>query len=161
AVELLLFEWRPRSIVPVGIAAMVAAAVRWQILGSSAVFPVAPHAVPDWQILSVALFVGLIAGAVSGILTTLVYFFEDSFSRLPVHWMWWPSLGGLCVGAAALINPRVLGVGYDVIANLLAGRLDSFEAFSLLMSKGLVWAIALGSGTSGGVLAPLLMMGAC
>jgi H+/Cl- antiporter ClcA/CBS domain-containing protein len=161
AVELLLFEWKPRSVIPVGIAVVVATALRWQILGGGPVFPVPPHAIPTWEILACALLVGLIAGIVSGILTNLVYFFEDSFSKLPIHWMWWPAIGGLCVGTAALFNPRVLGVGYDVIANLLAGKLDPSQSASLLIGKGLVWAIALGSGTSGGVLAPLLMMGAC
>ncbi|HEY9789721.1 MAG TPA: chloride channel protein [Candidatus Obscuribacterales bacterium] len=161
AVELLLFEWKPRSVIPVGIAVVVATALRWQLLGGGAVFPVPPHTTPTWEILGCALVVGLIAGMVSGILTNLVYFFEDTFARLPIHWMWWPALGGLCVGVAALFNPRVLGVGYDVIANLLAGHIDPAQSASLLIGKGLVWAIALGSGTSGGVLAPLLMMGAC
>jgi hypothetical protein len=93
-------------------------------------------------------------------LSSTLYAIEDGFSRLPIHWMWWPILGGLVVGIGALFEPRVLGIGNDVIADLLNGRLTSTSAGLLLLVKAIVWMVALGSGTSGGVLAPLLMMGA-
>ena len=159
AVELLLFEWKPRSFVPVVVAAVVAAMVRVPLLGAGPIFPVPGHPVLGAATLGFAVAVGLAAGLASGALTSLVYAFEDLFGRLPIHWMWWPILGGLAVGVGGLLDPRVLGVGYDTIQELLAGHLVGGSAASLLFLKALVWSVALGSGTSGGVLAPLLIMG--
>jgi len=159
AVELLLFEWKPRSFIPVAVAACTAAVVRIPLLGAGPIFPVAPHAALDWRGMGGALALGLLAGLGSSALTLLVYGFEDLFGRLPIHWMWWPVIGGLAVGIGGLIEPRALGVGYGQIADLLAGRLLMSALISLLVVKALIWSFALGSGTSGGVLAPLLMMG--
>jgi CIC family chloride channel protein len=159
AVELLLFEWKPRSFIPVVVASVIAAMVRVPLLGAGPVFPVPGHAVPGAETLGFAVVVGLAAGLASGALTTLVYAFEDLFNKLPFHWMWWPILGGLAVGMVGLLDPRVLGVGYDTIQELLAGHLVGGSAASLLFLKAVVWSVALGSGTSGGVLAPLLIMG--
>jgi H+/Cl- antiporter ClcA/CBS domain-containing protein len=159
AVELLLFEWKPRSFIPVAIASVVAAAVRVPLLGPGPIFPVPAHPMPGAEILLAAVAVGLLAGLASGALTWLVYGFEDLFGKLPIHWMWWPILGGVVVGVVGLFDPRVLGVGYDTIHGLLAGKLTGGSAASLLLLKALVWSVALGSGTSGGVLAPLLIMG--
>ena len=159
AVELLLFEWKPRSFIPVAIAAVTASAVRTPLLGAGPIFPVPPHAALPATGLLVALAVGIAAGFGSGLLTTLVYAFEDLFQRIPLHWMWWPAIGGLCVGVGGLLDPRVLGVGYGTIHALLLGQVPPAAAAKLAISKSLVWSIALGSGTSGGVLAPLLMMG--
>jgi H+/Cl- antiporter ClcA/CBS domain-containing protein len=159
AVELLLFEWKPRSFIPVAVASVVATVVRVPLLGAGPIFPVPGHAVLGAETLGFAVAVGLLAGLASGLLTALVYACEDLFAKLPVHWMWWPILGGLAVGVGGLLDPRVLGVGYDVIQDLLAGHLTGSSAASLLLLKAAVWAVALGSGTSGGVLAPLLIMG--
>lgn len=159
AVELLLFEWKPRSFIPVALAAAVAGAVRVGILGEGPIFPIAPHAALGGSALLIACLIGVAAGLASGMLTMLVYFFEDLFERLPIHWMWWPILGGLAIGVGGLIDPRVLGVGYDIIHQLLRGELIGAAVLGLLIVKALVWSIALGSGTSGGVLAPLLIMG--
>jgi H+/Cl- antiporter ClcA/CBS domain-containing protein len=159
AVELLLFEWKPRSFIPVAVASVVAAVVRVPLLGAGPIFPVPGHAVLGAETLGFAVAVGLLAGVASGLLTGLVYACEDLFAKLPVHWMWWPILGGLAVGVGGLLDPRVLGVGYDTIQDLLAGHLTGGSAASLLFLKALVWSVALGSGTSGGVLAPLLIMG--
>ncbi len=159
AVELLLFEWKPRSLVPVGVASIVASALRIPLLGKGPIFPVPPHQALDGKELLIALVIGLIAGLGSSFLTLLVYWFEDLFTRLPIHWMWWPVIGGLCVGLGGLVNPRVLGVGYDTIHALLRGDVVGSALLGLLIGKALVWSIALGSGTSGGVLAPLLIMG--
>ena len=112
AIELLLFEWRPRSFIPVAIAAVSASALRVPLLGSGPIFPVQPHAVLNTEGLVFACLVGIIAGLGSGLLTNLVYAFEDLFTKLPIHWMWWPAIGGLCVGVGGLIEPSVLGVGY-------------------------------------------------
>src|SRR3954449_2937245 len=159
AIELLLFEWKPRSFIPVAVASVVAAVVRVPLLGAGPIFPVPGHAVLGAETLGFAVVVGLLAGLASGLLTALVYACEDLFAKLPVHWMWWPILGGLAVGVGGLLDPRVLGVGYDTIRDLLAGHLTGGSAASLLFLKAAVWAVALGSGTSGGVLAPLLIMG--
>jgi H+/Cl- antiporter ClcA len=159
AVELLLFEWRPRSFIPVTVAAAVAAALRVPLLGQGPIFPVRGHAPLGAEALMITALVGVAAGLASGLLTTLVYAFEDLFERLPIHWMWWPALGGLLVGLGGYFDPRVLGVGYDTIHSLLRGEVVAAAVVGLLIGKSLVWTIALGSGTSGGVLAPLLMMG--
>jgi CIC family chloride channel protein len=159
AVELLLFEWKPRSFIPVAAAAAVAGAVRVPLLGAGPIFPVTPHSALAWEELLLALAVGIAAGFASGALTWLVYAFEDLFAKLPIHYMWWPVIGGLCVGLGGLAFPRALGVGYDTIADLINGHLVGGFLIGLAITKALIWAIALGSGTSGGVLAPLLIMG--
>ncbi len=159
AIELLLFEWRPRSFIPVAIASAAAYALRVSLLDAGPIFPVHPHAALGGEGLIFAFIVGTVAGLGSGLLTTLVYGFEDLFTKLPIHWMWWPAIGGLCVGIGGLIEPSVLGVGYDTIHKLLRGDIVGSALIALLIGKSLVWSIALGSGTSGGVLAPLLMMG--
>lgn len=159
AVELLLFEWKPRSFIPVAIAAAVAGALRVPLMGAGPIFPVTAHAALGSEGLLIAFGVGILAGIASGVLTNLVYIFEDLFERLPIHWMWWPAIGGLFIGIGGLIEPRILGVGYDTIHALLRGELIGGVLIGLLIGKSLVWSIALGSGTSGGVLAPLLIMG--
>ena len=159
AVELLLFEWKPRSFVPVALASVVAAALRPWLIAPGPLFPMAPSpALPALGLL-VCAGVGIVSGLASGLLTAMVYKSEDLFQRLPIHWMWWPLIGGAAVGLGGLIEPHALSVGYDNIAALLQGNFSRWDALSLLVVKSLIWAIALGSGTSGGVLAPLLMMG--
>jgi H+/Cl- antiporter ClcA len=159
AVELLLFELRPRSLLPVAVACCVAAAVRPLLLDGGALFPLHTE-VPDLKTLASCVAAGLAAGALSWTVSTSLYKVEDLFSRLPLHWMWWPALGGLAVGLGGYIEPRALGVGYDVIGDLLANRLAADVVLALILCKAAMWVVALGSGTSGGVLAPLLMMGA-
>src|SRR5262245_13994447 len=163
AVELLLFEWKPRRVVPVALAAATAAALRPLLLGPGPLFPVATHATTAGTTLGFALFgfalLGLLAGIASSLLTRAVYASEDAFQRLPIHWMWWPALGGVVIGLGGLLQPRALGVGYDVIQDLLAGRLAPTGIAALALVKAAIWSIALGSGTSGGVLAPLLILG--
>jgi H+/Cl- antiporter ClcA len=159
AVELLLFEWRPRSFIPVTVASVMAAVLRVPLLGAGPIFPVHQHNALGAEGLFITLLVGIAAGLASGLLTALVYGFEDLFERLPIHWMWWPAIGGLFVGLGGYFDPRVLGVGYGTIHSLLAGEVVGTALIGLLIGKSLVWSVALGSGTSGGVLAPLLMMG--
>ncbi len=159
AVELLLFEWKPRSFIPVAVASLVASIVRGPLLGAGPIFPVPAHGAMSAGELGVSLLVGLAAGLGSSLLTTLVYGTEDLFARLPVHWMWWPALGAVVVGLGGVIDPRVLGVGYETIHSLMRGEILGAALISLLVAKGVVWAVALGSGTSGGVLAPLMMIG--
>ena len=160
AVELLLFEWKPRSLVPVALASATATVVRRYILGVGPLFPVPPHALfigPE-SVLGCVL-AGLLAGALSALLTIAVYAAEDGFRLLPIHWMWWPPLGGLVIGIGGFFFPQALGVGYDVIAGLLRGDVTRNVMLGILVVKSIIWAVSLGSGTSGGVLAPLLMMG--
>ena len=159
AVELLLFEWKPRSVVPVALSSAVAAAIRPHLIGAGPLFPVPAHTAVGVSGLLSAVVVGLAAGVLSAALTAAVYGAEDAFLRLPIHWMWWPSIGGLVVGIGGLIQPHALGVGYDTIAELLKGEFAPKALIALILVKGSIWAIALGSGTSGGVLAPLLIMG--
>ena len=169
AVELLLFEWKPRSLIPVAMASISAALVRNLLLGPGPLFPVTLHAELDAQVWIAAAGVGLIAGLLALTLTGLVYAMEDLFHRLPIHWMLWPALGGRVVGIGGYFQPHALGVGYDLIAGLLQGNIGSVlgtapdqlvrALLALLIVKCIIWAVALGSGTSGGVLAPLLIMG--
>lgn len=159
AVELMLFEWKPRSFVPVAVASIVAAILRMPLLGSGPIFPVHPHGSLGGETLVLALGVGLATGFAAALLTSLVYACEDLFDRLPLHWMWWPAIGAVFVGIGGLIDPRVLGVGYDSVHSLMRGELLGAALTGLLIGKALVWSVSLGSGTSGGVLAPLLIIG--
>jgi len=159
AVELLLFEWKPRSFIPVAVASIVASVLRVPLLGAGPVFAVVAHAAPSGTELAIAAGLGVVAGFASGLLTMLVYACEDVFQKLPLHWMWWPAIGAVFIGVGGVLEPRVLGVGYDTIHSLLRGELVGAAVIGLLVAKALVWSIALGSGTSGGVLAPLLIMG--
>jgi H+/Cl- antiporter ClcA/CBS domain-containing protein len=159
AVELLLFEWKPRSLIPVALASAVAAAMRVHLLGAGPLFPVPAHGIVEWPGLLAAVVVGLAAGAFSSGLSTVLYALEDGFEHLPLHWMWRPALGGLIVGIGGYFQPRTLGVGYDVIGDLLLGHLAVSIVLALLLVKCGIWLVSLASGTSGGVLAPLLIMG--
>jgi H+/Cl- antiporter ClcA len=159
AVELLLFEWRPRSFVPVCAAVAVATVCRWSLLGSATLFPVTAAVRPSGGAVALTLVPGLSGGLLAVVATGLVYKSEDAFARLPVHWMWWPAIGGLVIGAGGLVEPRALGVGYDVIGDLLTGRAALSLIVGILVVKTLIWSLSLGSGTSGGVLAPTFMIG--
>ncbi len=161
AVELLLFEWKPRSAIPVALASATAGAARRYVLGLGPLFSVPQHAIFVGPAgLAGCVAAGLLAGALSALLTVGVYAAEDAFKRLPVHWMWWPAMGGLAVGLGGVIFPQALGVGYDTIRSLLQGEVPRAVIAGVLLVKSAIWVISLGSGTSGGVLAPLLMMGA-
>jgi CIC family chloride channel protein len=160
AVELLLFEWKPRSLIPVALASAMAAVLRRYLIGFGPLFPVPEHPlfIGPKGLLGCVL-VGLLAGVLSALLTMSVYKSEDAFQHLPIHWMWWPGIGGLAIGVGGLIFPQALGVGYDTIAGLLQGSVSTRVILGVLLVKWFIWAVSLGSGTSGGVLAPLLMMG--
>ena len=160
AVELLLFEWSPRSFVPAAAASVAAYTVRTLFYGTAPVFDSGamlpwPHVSWLWA----AVPLGIAAGIASGLLTKAVYLVEDAYRRLPIHWMWWPAIGGLIVGVVGLFVPQVLGVGYPVIRSLDAGQILPLAALAFLVAKAVVWVLSLSSGTSGGVLAPLLLIG--
>jgi CIC family chloride channel protein len=160
AVELLLFEWKPRSLIPVALASATAAAMRRYIIGLGPLFPVPSHPVFIGPAgLLGCVLAGLLAGALSALLTQAVYAAEDAFQHLPIDWMWWPAIGGVVIGVGGWMFPQALGVGYDVIADLLRGDVSGRVILGVLIVKSVIWSVSLGSGTSGGVLAPLLMMG--
>lgn len=160
AVELLLFEWRPRSLVPVAMASATAGILRLYLLGSGPIFPMPTTTeINPVKFAIGAIALGAVMGFVAAGMSRMMYAFEDMFERLPIHWMWWPALGGLGVGIGGLFFPRGLGVGYDNISQLLQGRAPIALIMGILLAKSLMWAFSLGSGTSGGVLAPLLMIG--
>jgi H+/Cl- antiporter ClcA len=161
AVELLLFEWKPRSLIPVICACVVSSALRPLLIGSGALFPFAGLLNLPWWGLFVCIGVGVVAGLQSGLLTGMLYKMEDLFLEIPIHWMWWPAIGGVAVGLGGLIEPRALGVGYDIISDLLNNHIGLSAVILILVVKSLIWIIALSSGTSGGVLAPLLIFGGC
>src|SRR3954469_5463087 len=124
AVELLLFEWKPGSLIPVALACSVAAAARWHLLGLGPVFPTGQHsALISARVLAGCAVVGLFAGILAAILSAGIYKVEDTFEHVPVHWMWWPAIGGVAIGIGGLIFPPALSVGYDVIAELVGGNM--------------------------------------
>jgi H+/Cl- antiporter ClcA len=165
AVELLLFEWRPRSLVPVAVASVVAGTLRIAWLGAGPLFPVQlASGINTQQTLLIAAPLGALIGFASAGLSRLMYGLEDGFEhvcgRLRIHWMWWPAIGGIGIGIGGIFFPRGLGVGYNNIAELLRGNAPVALLVGLMIAKALMWAFSLSSGTSGGVLAPLLMIGA-
>ena len=159
AAELLLFELRPRSLVPVTAAVCVATVVRAPLLGGGAVFLVTAPVHLSTSTYALCVVSGVVSALLALVATLLVYASEDAFHRLPVHWMWWPAIGGLVIGVGGLVEPRALGVGYDVIGAELTGTIALGMVVGILVVKTLIWSLSLGSGTSGGVLAPMFMIG--
>jgi CBS domain-containing protein len=129
-------------------------------MGMGPLFPVPAHAAFIGPAgLAGCVLAGVLAGGLSALLTLAVYASEDSFAKLPIHWMWWPAIGGLVIGIGGLVCPQALGVGYDTIGAMLQGQITLRLIILILIVKSIIWSVSLGSGTSGGVLAPLLMMG--
>ncbi|HEX4469561.1 MAG TPA: chloride channel protein, partial [Gemmatimonadaceae bacterium] len=159
AVELLLFEYRPRSVIPVALASAVAAGVRAAFVGSAPVFSVPGLAQPNLEALLAYTIIGALVGVASVGVTRFVYWIEDLYEELPIHWMWWPLVGAVFVGVIGYFEPRTLGVGYTNIDNILSGNIVGKALIVLVVLKFLSWAIYLGSGTSGGTLAPLFTIG--
>lgn len=159
AIEIMLFEWKPRSFVPVVVSSVVAIAWRPGLVGAWPLFAHTGMPALPWWGLAICAVVGVIAGLQSAITTGALYWLEELYEKLPVHWMWWPALGGIVVGIGGLLDPAALGVGYDTIHSLINGAVSMHAAIALLIVKSLIWVVALASGTSGGTLAPLLMMG--
>jgi len=163
AVELLLFEYRPRSLIPVSLAAVVAAAVRIAFEGTDPVFAISSLAQPSGAALATYALLGLVIGAIAAAITRVSYRIEDVFEHLgehfKVHWMWWPLAGAFVVGVVGLIEPRTLGVGYSNIVGAIDGTIAGRALIMLVVLKFISWSVYLGSGTSGGTLAPLFTIG--
>jgi chloride channel protein, CIC family len=159
AIELLLFEFSPRSIIPVALACITAAAGHHLLFGSAPIFQMPDVQAPNNIAIAVYSALGIIIGVIAAFVTKIVYFIEDTFEKLPIHWMWWPAIGGVFVGIIGYFAPRTLGVGYYNITDILSGTMSLKIIFALCFLKFVSWAIALGSGTSGGTLAPLLTIG--
>ena len=159
AIELLLFEFRPRSLIPVALACAAATALRLQFMGATPVFQMPNVGSPTQTALAIYVVLGALVGVVSVGVTRAVYLVEDGFDKLPIHWMWWPALGGLAVGIIGYFAPRTLGVGYYNVRDELSGTLAGQTLLLLCILKFVSWAVSLGSGTSGGTLAPLFTIG--
>jgi chloride channel protein, CIC family len=159
AIELLLFEFRPRTFLPVALAAYVAAGMRFAFHQPYPLFAMPNIDMPNPGAVGAYMVIGAIVGVASVLVTRAVYAVEDAFDLLPVHWMWWPALGAIAVGFIGFFAPRTLGVGYDNIKDLISNSLPVQVMIFLCALKFISWAIALGSGTSGGTLAPLFTIG--
>jgi chloride channel protein, CIC family len=159
AVELLLFEYRPRSIIPVALASATAAGVRLLFHGAEPVFPMPDLTQPAPAALAAYIVLGAVIGVASVVITRIVYGVEDAFEGLPIHWMWWPAIGAVAVGVIGYFYPRTLGVGYDNITSIISGQMAISAVAILCLMKFISWSVALGSGTSGGTLAPLFTIG--
>lgn len=160
AIELLLFEFSPRSILPVALACITGAAGHHFLFGTHPVFEITSAIAPPENIAILTYSgIGILIGLLSVLVTKVVYLIEDGFEKLPIHWAWWPAIGGIVVGIVGYFSPRTLGVGYNNISDILTGNLSMQFVVSLCIFKFISWSVALGSGTSGGTLAPLLTIG--
>jgi CIC family chloride channel protein len=160
AVELFLFEWRPRSLVPVAIACVTGGAVRRLLLGTGPIFLMEPTTVPMHHSgMLCALLVGVVAALFATGMSKAIHSIEDMFHKLPFHWMWWPAIGGVGIGLGGLVFPEALGVGYPLIQRMVNGNVTWKLLAGVLIVKTLIWMFSLGSNTAGGILAPPLMIG--
>lgn len=159
AVELLLFEFSPRSVIPVGLACVTGAGMHFLLFGTRPVFGMSAIPVPDDTALAIYVLLGALVGVVAALVSKSVYWIEDMFDRLPVHWMWWPAIGAIAIGVVGYFAPHTMGVGYDNIQWLLKGAAPLGALATLGVLKYVSWSISLGSGTSGGTLAPLFTIG--
>jgi H+/Cl- antiporter ClcA len=160
AVEIFLFEWKPRSLVPVAIACVTAGAVRRLLLGPDSVLQMVPTGAPVYHSAMLgALVLGIVGALVAAGLSKSVHFFESMFEHLPIHWMWWPAIGGVVVGLCGYIFPESLGIGHSVLQQLISGDAGWKLLAGILVLKSLSWSFSLGSNTAGGILSPLLMIG--
>ena len=160
AIELLLFEFRARSFIPLVVASTMATSVRYFLLGQHSMFQMGnvnyglPVGLPFYLLL------GIICGIAAIGFTKALYWIEDQFDRLPVSDFWHPAIGALGLGIIGFFVPRVLGVGYDTISDILNNNLTLKILLLVAVFKALALVISLGSGTSGGLLAPMFMSSA-
>jgi CIC family chloride channel protein len=161
AIELLLFEFRGKSFIPVAFASAMAATLRYIFFDQKPFFIMPDISAPNVSMLLIYILFGVVVGFLSVVVTKTVYWVEDLFEKIPIHWMYWPAIAGIFVGVIGVIEPRTLAVGYNNITDALSGNFIFTAALSLMIFKFLSWTIALSSGTSGGTLAPLMTIGGC
>jgi H+/Cl- antiporter ClcA len=159
AIELLLFEFSPRSVIPVALACATGSAMHFMLFGTAPVFAMPTIPAAGSQAMLWYVFLGIIIGVIAAFISKSIYFIEDLFEHLPFHWMWWPAIGAVAVGVTGYFAPYTLGVGYSNISSLLSGNLSLQIVIGLCVLKFISWSVSLGSGTSGGTLAPLLTIG--
>src|SRR5207249_7511206 len=160
AIELLLFEFKSRSFIPLVIASTLATAVHVQLLGGGPMFAVAPVDFGIPRALPFYLFLGVICGLAAVGFSNALYWVEDQFEKLPIDELWWPAIGALGLGIIGYFVPRILGVGYDTISDILNANLALKLLIIVMIAKAVALVISLGSGTSGGLLAPMFMSSA-
>jgi CIC family chloride channel protein len=160
AIELLLFEFKARSFIPLVIASTLATAVHMRLLGAGPMFAVTavdfgiPQALPFYLVL------GVICGLAAYGFTKALYWMDDQFEKLPLDPLWWPAIGAIGLGVIGYLVPRVLGVGYDTIGDILNSNLAWKLLLVVMIAKAVALIVSLGSGTSGGLLAPMFMSSA-
>lgn len=160
AIELLLFEFRPRSIIPVAMASATAAGMRFVFDPTRGpVFPMPDVHAAGIAAMAFYIALGAVMGLAAAAIIRIVYATEDAFEKLPIHWMWWPALGGIAVGVVGFWVPATLGVGYGNIDNILSSKLTLSAVAILCVAKFISWNISISSGTSGGTMAPLFTIG--
>lgn len=159
ALELLLFEFSPRSIIPVALSCATGAAMHFLLFSTEPIFAMAAIPNPDSLAIVTYTIFGILLGVAAAYVSKSVYFFEDMFAKLPIHWMWWPAIGAVVVGVVGYFAPETMGVGYTNISLLLTGNVPLKILFVLCVLKFVSWSVSLGSGTSGGTLAPLFTIG--
>jgi chloride channel protein, CIC family len=160
AIELLLFEFKSRSFIPLVIASTLATAVHMRLLGSGPMFAVAPVDFGIPRALPFYLVLGGICGLAAVAFSKVLYWTEDQFEKLPIDHLWWPAIGALGLGVIGYFVPRVLGVGYDTIGDILNAKLGLELLLVVMLAKAVALVVSLGSGTSGGLLAPMFMSSA-
>ena len=144
AIELLLFEYRARSVIPVALASSAATAVRMALIGTAPAFAVPTITQPSGTALAAYCLLGAVVGVFAVLISRAVYWIEDMFEHLPVHWMWWPALGAIVVGIVGLIEPRTLGIGYAYIEQIASGQIVGIALVAFVVLKFLSWAVYLG-----------------
>jgi len=160
AIELLLFEFSTRAFVPLVVASSIAAGMHSAFFGTGPLFAVPHHDFAGLSKLPYYVVLGVACGLLAVVINQGLFLVEDGFRHLPVSEFWWPAIGALGFATVGLVVPRVLGVGYDQISEVLAGRLALGTLIVLALAKLVAWWVALGSGTSGGTLAPILLISA-
>jgi H+/Cl- antiporter ClcA len=160
AIELLLFEFSIRALVPLVVATAVAGGMHQALFGDGPLFHIPAHDFAGLDVLPAFVLLGVSCGLLAILVSRGLFFVEDLYRRLPVGPFWHPAIGAVGFATVGLFVPRALGVGYDAIGDVLNERLAVGTVAALAVGKLIAWWLALGSGTSGGTLAPILLISA-
>src|ERR1700749_1178793 len=161
AIELLLFELRARSFIPVALAASVATAVRIHFAGWAPLFPTPMFRLTGMNELWLFALLGVLMGFVGIVMIRVLSWLEDFFDNFPIphRLIWCPVIGALLLGGIGYFYPQVLGTSYDTIRDMLNDRLSLASLTGISFAKFWALVLSLGSGTTGGVFAPSLVVG--